>query len=331
MTYSIVSNELIPLPQWNHFFQKNSFKSPFQSPDAYNFFSDIDSIETDVHAVINQDGDIQALSLVIIQKERGIKAFFSKRGILYGGPLLQESDAADVLLKHLTSYYRKKVIYLETRNYFNYKSYSNIFEQHKWEYNPWYNFHLMTDNEKSVHKRMSSGRLRQVKKGIKNGAEWTEPKDANDIKSFYYILKDLYKNKIKKPLPDLKFFLKFYEHDIGKYFFVYYKGEVIGGIMCPILENKAIYEWYICGKDYEFKNQYPSVMATYAAIDYGFRNNLFYFDFMGAGSVSESYGVRQFKARFGGEQVEYGRFRKIVSPMRFTIGKAGLEVLSRFK
>ncbi len=47
--------------------------------------------------------------------------------------------------------------------------------------------------------------------------------------------------------------------------------------MCPIFEGRAIYEFYIAGKDQEFKDQYPSVIATYAAMDYGIKNNLTYF------------------------------------------------------
>ena len=37
--------------------------------------------------------------------------------------------------------------------------------------------------------------------------------------------------------------------------------------MCPLLAGKAIYEFYICGLDQEFKEASPSVMATFAAID----------------------------------------------------------------
>lgn len=331
MPYKVITNELIPISDWYRFFQNNLFRSPFQSPDAYTFFSKIDTIETDVHAVINEDGDIKALTLVITQKENGIKGFFSKRGILYGGPLLDDIDAAKELLHYVTNFYRGKVIYLESRNYFNYERFANVYKQLKWEYIPWLNFHLKTDDVKSVHKRMSSGRLRQVKKGIKNGAIWEEPRGKEDVESFYYILKNLYNKIIKKPLPDLNFFLKFYNVGLGKYFLIYFEGEVIGGIMCPILDNKSIYEWYICGKDKEYKDQYPSVLATYAAIDYGLRNNISYFDFMGAGPVSDSYGVRQFKARFGGDQVEYGRYRIILNHTLFAIGKTGLQLLARLK
>jgi lipid II:glycine glycyltransferase (peptidoglycan interpeptide bridge formation enzyme) len=112
---------------------------------------------------------------------------------------------------------------------------------------------------------------------------------------------------------------------------VKFKNKIIGGIVCPILKNQSIYEFYICGLDAEFKDQSPSVMATYAAIQYGFKNNLKRFDFMGAGKPDEDYGVRDFKAKFGGELVEHGRFIKINRPLLFKIGKAGLKILQKIK
>jgi lipid II:glycine glycyltransferase (peptidoglycan interpeptide bridge formation enzyme) len=96
--------------------------------------------------------------------------------------------------------------------------------------------------------------------------------------------------------------------------------------MCPILEGRAIYELYICGLDDEYKEQYPSVMATWAAMEYATQNNIPIFDFMGAGKPDERYGVREFKARFGGELVEYGRFIKINQPVLYKLGKFGLKL-----
>ena len=148
---------------------------------------------------------------------------------------------------------------------------------------------------------------------------------------YYQILYTLYKSKIKKPLPPLSFFEKFYESNLGKILLVKFKNKIIGGIVCPILKNQSIYEFYICGLDAEFKDQSPSVMATYAAIQYGFKNNLKRFDFMGAGKPDEDYGVRDFKAKFGGELVEHGRFIKINRPLLFKIGKAGLKILQKIK
>ena len=50
--------------------------------------------------------------------------------------------------------------------------------------------------------------------------------------------------------------------------------------------------------------------------------NLPTFDFMGGGSPSEGYGVREFKSRFGGEEVEWGRWLKVRKKLIYYLGSS---------
>ena len=176
---------------------------------------------------------------------------------------------------------------------------------------------------------MSESRRRQIKKAIKSGVEIIEAQSQDDVIAYYEILKDLYINKVKTPLFPVEFFLSFFDNSFGKYLLVKYEGKIIGGIMCPILKARTIYEWFVCGLDEQYKNQYPSVMATYAAIEYANSNNISCFDFMGAGKPDEAYGVRDFKARFGGEMVEHGRYICVRKPLLYNIGKLGVKLLKK--
>ena len=121
------------------------------------------------------------------------------------------------------------------------------------------------------------------------------------------------------------------DNGVGKYLLVKYRDKVIGGMMCPVFADKAIYEWYVCGLDEEYKEQYPSVMATYAAISYAKQNGIPMFDFMGAGVPDKPYGVRDFKMEFGGELVEHGRYLHVRKPLLYMIGKWGVKVLKSGK
>jgi len=53
------------------------------------------------------------------------------------------------------------------------------------------------------------------------------------------------------------------------------------------------------------------VLATWAAIEYALEQSIPKFDFMGVGIPEREYGVREFKSRFGGKMVNYGRFARI--------------------
>jgi serine/alanine adding enzyme len=327
----LVFNKDIKPDKWRALLQVAPQVSPFQTLDYYIFFDSLTDFSTDAIAV-EENNQLKALCLVTLQKEKGVKGYFSRRAIIYGGPLVKpdETESLFFLLKKIREYYKSKVIYLEIRNYFDYAEYRNYFEQSGFKYLPWLNFHLSTVDADKMKTGMSSSRLRQIKKAIESGVEWREADSVEEIEVFYNILHDLYHTKIKKPLLPKAFFIEFFNRNLGKYLLIHYNNKIVGGIMCPIMPDKSIYEFYVCGLDNEYKEQFPSVMATWAAMQYANQNNIPMFDFMGAGSPDESYGVRDFKARFGGQEVEYGRFICILNPSLYSIGKMGLNVLSKF-
>lgn len=319
----------IPEKQWDNLLTNDINSTPFQSKEYFRFYNSVEGFSAKAFAV-EEDDIITACAVVVIQKEQGIKSYFSKRGVIFGGPILKDQKSAELLISKITEYFRKELIYLEVRNFNDYSEYNSVYIDNGWEYIPWLNYHLECRNLPQVKNNMSSSRGRGIRKAQKKGATFREAANLEEIKRFYEILADLYKNKIKKPLPAWSFFETFYKEKVGKYFLVYYQEKVIGGIMCPILENKAIYEYYVCGLDFEYRDQKPSVLATWAAIDYALKNDISLFDFMGAGKPDEDYGVRDFKKRFGGEEVEYGRYRKILNPVLYITGKKGLELMQKF-
>lgn len=328
--FIIHKDDEIDTLEWKTFLRNSSFSTPFQDKPFYDLINSIDGYKAKVFAVLKEN-IIKSLAVITIQKEKGYKRFFSKRGIIYGGPLLGSKESAELLLSSINQYYKNELIYLETRNFKDYIDYQEIFKTCGWNYVPWLNFHLNINNKEQVIKNISSGRLRQIKKAKNAGIRWGEANSLEEVLSFYEILSDLYRKKIKKPLFPWEFFKAFFEKDVGKYLLVYYHDKIIGGIMCVIQNKEFIYEFYICGLDTAYKNLYPSVMATWAAIEYGLINNIQMLDFMGAGQPDKIYGVREFKARFGGKEIQQGRYIRVLNPALFTIGKVTISLISLCK
>jgi len=325
---NFITDNQIDFEKWINLFDKSPHRTPFQEPGFFQLFKQNRRLNASVFAIEN-DGAYTALAVVTLSREPGIKSWFSRRGVIFGGPLLTDRESGDFLLKNITRVIRKKIIYLESRNNNDYTYYSDIFQAHGYQYKPWLNFQIQISNEEYVRKNMSSSRVRQIDKALKSGACWKEAGSINEVKKFYNILNGLYKTQVKKPLLPWVFFESFFFSGSGKIFVVVFQDEIIGGILCPILPGKAIYELYVCGLDSAYKEQHPSVLATWAAIDYALKNDLPMFDFMGAGSPFEEYGVREFKRRFGGVEVENGRFLKIMNPWLYSLGKAGLFLASK--
>ena len=307
-------------------------KSIFQQPEFYKFL-ELTGLIVPFSYSVERDGREVGVIQGFIQKDGGwLKKFFSRRAIINGGPWLAEditNEEVENLLKKCIEGLKKKAIYIETRNYFDYSNYRSVFEKSGFQYEPHYDIIVEVNGDDSWEKRMESSRLRFVKSSLKNGAEMVENPSEQDVIDYYKVLKDLYTEKVKTPLFPLDFFLKLYHTSFCQYIIVKYNDAVVGGMMC-IFDENAAYEWFVCGMDGVYKHIYPATMATYYAIKFASDNNLKYFDMMGAGAPNDGgYGVREFKMKFGGELVEYGRFKYICNPLLYKIGTLGVKLIKR--
>ena len=310
--------------QWANLLAQSSTPSFFQSAECYHFYASLSYMKPFVYGVSENNELVGILCGYIIADGNFLKQFFSRRAIVPGGLLLSDQisvDALQDLLKTATKVLAKKAIYLEIRNYNNYSLFRNVFENSGFNYQAHLNFHVSTVDLESVSKKLSSSKRRQIKQSINAGATVEEAQSNEEVHQFYAILKELYQNKVKSPLFSVDFFEKLIRLQNAKILVVKYNGKVIGGIAIVLLSNISVSEWFVCGIDGVEKNLYPSVLATYAGIEYAVKNGFDKFDFMGAGKPDEDYGVREFKSKFGGVLLEHGRFLYVYKPMLFYLGK----------
>lgn len=248
-------------------------------------------------------------------------------------------------------------IYIETRNFNDYSRWKGAFAEAGFAYKPHLNFHVDCRDKAMMWERLSDNRKRQIRKqptqtlyserlederlevrGVRLG-EVTE----QEIREWYAILEQLYRTKVKTPLWPVEFFLAAHRQGVGQFILIRHEGKIIGGSMVvrkptpgPSLkggemekagENGVVYEWYECGMNAEYKEQYPSVMATWAGMLYAHEQGCARYDMMGAGEPGVPYGVRDFKSEFGGQMVEHGRYLCICKPALYKIGCWGVKLL----
>lgn len=319
---------------WEKFIADHPNGNFFQSAGYFNFYNSLHSFKPIAFTCTDETNSVCGVLVAVIQKEKGyLKGHLSSRCIVYGGPIVKDNndEVADKLLKELIRRVASKSIYIEFRNLFDLAESKVIFEKNRFEYKEHFNFVVKIGTAEENFKKLNENRRRQIKKSLKGGAEIVCATEMSEVKEFYLLLKKLYNEKVKKPLPAFSFFENFFSiPTLGKYFLVKYEGKIIGGIMCPIFK-KTLYEWYVCGLDNEFKDQSPSVLATWAPIEYAEKNGLQYFDFLGAGNAESDYGVRDFKSKFSGELVQYGRYLRINNKLLYNLGKFGLKFYSLYK
>ena len=332
MLRELKTNHKIDRNQWELLVKKSSTASFFQTQECYDFYKSLSFLEPFLMGVSEND-ELKGVVCGYITSESGkIKQFFSRRAIVPGGALLASdisNEALKMLLEEVKNSLKQKAIYVEFRNYVDFSDYKSTFQKAGFDYKPHLNFHITTNNVEEALKNLNTTKRRDVKLSQKEGAEIIDTKEPDDIKSYYYLLKNLYRTKIKTPLFPYEFFEKIINTSNGKLFVIKFQGNVIGGSLCVSFSDQILYEWFVCGEDRKYKNIYPSTLATWAAIAYASENGIKYFDMMGAGKPEQDYGVREFKAKFGGKLVEHGRFLYLTRPFLYKIGKKAIEFIKK--
>ena len=329
----ILTYNQIDRQQWNELVRTSETGTWFQSPESYDFFASLPELMEPFAYAAEESGKLCAVCVGFVTKEPNpIQQFFTRRAIIIGGPVLA-NDISSFHHSIISSFHHSIIssfhhsiissfhpspIYIETRNFNDFSPWKEAFESAGFSYKPHLNFHV--DPASNI---LSDNRKRQLKK---SDATVTEATSESDIKAWYQVLAELYRTKVKTPLWPIDFFLEAYRQNIAKFLLVKHEGRIIGGSMV-VADERTVYEWFECGLNAQYKDQYPSVMATYAGIQLAKQTGCTRYDMMGAGEPGVPYGVRDFKAEFGGKLVEHGRFLCVCKPMLYRLGAWGVKLL----
>ena len=365
LTYTEIDREawsrLVQTSRTGTWFQSPEAYELFASlPEMFTpfAFGVVSKPESDSGQII--EATLRGVCVGYVTKEKSrLRQFFTRRAIILGGPCLAE-DATDEEVTALLSTLNAQLstlnsqhstlntpIYIEIRNFNDYSRWRGAIEAAGFSYQPHLNFHVDCTDKQKMWERLSDNRKRQIKKGEPNPSPSLMGRDVSeqDVREWYGILQELYRTKVKTPLLPVEFFVQAYKQGVGHFLLIRHEGKIIGGSMVvkkptpnPSLkggkntmenigENGVVYEWYECGMNAAYKEQYPSVMATWAGMQYAHEQGCARYDMMGAGVPGVPYGVRDFKSEFGGTLVEHGRWLYVAKPWLYAIGKAGVEML----
>lgn len=235
---------------------------------------------------------------------------FFRRCEVYGsGEYLDETinreDIFGELLEHLTNEVLASSFFVEFRNLdtplFGYK----YFRDNQYFSVNWLKVRNSLHSQTKPEERISVSRRRQIKKGLKSGAEVYPTTDKNEILAFSKMLKKNYSSKLRKHFPSIEFFENFNEitapKRMGKTFIVKYKDKIIGGSVCAYAKDNA-YLWFSGGLRKSYVLQYPGVLAVWKAIEDAYQHGYRHLEFMDAGLPFRKHGYRDFVLRFGGKQ-----------------------------
>ena len=277
---------------------------------------------------------VGSLLSVVMKEGGGLKGYFSKRCIICGGPLVknERSEVYSQLLEKFNEIGGKKAIYTQFRNFFDLVEVKPNFEKLGWQFEEHLNIIIdLSKTEEELWKEVHSKRRNEIRRAEKEGTCFRVLENKDELGTTYPILKEVY-GRAKLPLPGIQFFRTAYDilgPDQFKIFLAV-NGEKIIGTMYVLCFKGIMYDWY-AGSYQAYYKKYPNDLIPWKVFLWGKENGFKIFDFGGAGKPDVPYGVRDYKKKFGGRFVNYGRFEKIHKPLFFQFGKLGLKVWQTLK
>lgn len=257
------------------------------------------------------------------------------RAVVRGVPIVLENDLGvmEKLLRKYLLNVRKKAVLSQFRNSYNLSFAKEIFLKLGFTYYDHLNY--LFDLQMGVEKlwdRTSKILKKNIARAYKKGTTVTLANNLDQINEAYNIVKNLYTN-LKLPFVNKEFIIKLYNSATNnkglKVFNSLYEEKIIGTRMV-LLYNGYIYDYYAGAKE-EYYNKYPNDLLPWEVIKWGAENKMRIFDFGGAGHPDKEYGVREYKKKFGGELVNYGRYEMIHKPFMYKISKAGFKIMQKFR
>ncbi len=322
---------------WRDFVAGQPAGNVFHTPELYRVFARTPGFEPALWAVQSGGGDILALLLPVrITLLEGVMSRLSTRTVVFGGILADDTprgqDALDLLLGAYVREPDGAPLFTELRNLSATASFQPILSRHRFHYEDHLNF--LIDLRRSPDDLLQSigQRTRKIiRRGIRAGrVTVTEVIGPEGLAACYAILAGTYQ-AARVPLAPFPLFQAAHElllpRGMARFSLACIDGTPVAtSIDLPYKET--VYGWY-GGVVRSHNGSAPNELLTWDVLSWSTANGYAVYDFGGAGRPDEQYGVRDFKAKFGGTLVNFGRNTHVHAPFLLRLSRWGYRLMRR--
>jgi len=330
----VIITETFDKNEWDDFVSNHPQGNIFQTSMMTDVFNKTKNYKPIcLAAKDNVSGEMLAVMQSVIMSEMtGILSSFSSRAILQGGPLFVDSDtgkeAARMLMEHYDKLVGGRIVYTQIRNMWDTEACRQMLADMDYEYDQHLDFLINLDRaEEEIWSDIQKSRRKGINRAEKSGITIKKVDSRAELQSCYDLVLETYK-RFKIPIADISLFESIYE-DLTPAgfadFFIATKDDEAIGTRITLNYKNMVYDWYAGSKqgvDYVDEALVWHILKENAG-------KFKVFDFGGAGHPDKPYGVREFKRRFGGEMVNFGRYEKVHSRVREKVAMAGFSVYKK--
>ncbi|WP_461076841.1 lipid II:glycine glycyltransferase FemX [Spirosoma flavus] len=254
----------------------------------------------------------------------------TSRSVIAGGPVAKNN--AKEIINGLLEKHKKlnaKILYSQVRNLHDTLEYKEAFQRNKFTYEEHLNFIIdLRKSEDLLWKEIYSKRRNEIRRSLNEGCSVHLETSLESLNAAYSILKEVYQ-RARLPLPDFSHFSALHkqanERAGLRLFVAKWEGTIIGCMLC-LVHNGTLYDYY-AGAYSNYYNKYPNDLLPWEIMKWAKNHGLTHFDFGGAGKPDVQYGVREYKKKFGGQLVNYGRYERIELPVLYTVASVGFRLI----
>jgi predicted N-acyltransferase len=277
------------------------------------------------------------LSGVIVRDGSGLKRRVSARAVVFGGPLVaggaDHEKTATALLAELDKLAGRKAIFVQFRNLYDMSQLAGAFLKSHYRFEEHLDIHIdLGRTEEALWKEISRRKRTYINNAARDGITVKKLNNDDPLQEIHSILAEVY-HRIRLPLPGLSFFEAARKNlsPAGMYheFGVMHENRILA-VMFLLSYKSTVYNWY-AGSRRDFSSYHPNEILHWDIIRWGRQNGFTLFDMGGAGKPGKPYGVRNFKEKFGGATVNYGRFEKVYNPLMMKMAITGFRAWQTFR
>lgn len=312
---------------WRHFVAEHPKGSIFHTPEMFEVYRRAKRHKPFLLAALDRTGCILGLLVSVrVQTLPDPFGFLSSRAIFYAEPLCQPDEtgiaALGDLLRAHDEYMGRHTLFAEVRPLRPAGVERAVLGGVGYHYTDHLNY--VTDLRcplDELWKRTSRQCKGNIRHGTREGVTIRPVTDRKDLNAVYTLLQASYKHA-RVPMADKSLFTAAFEMLYPRRMLeinvAYHDGKPIGADLL-LLYRDYVFDWYR-GSD-RVKSLYPGECLVWHQLQWAKENGFATYDFAGAGYPDIPYGVREFKAKFGGSLVTFGRYRHIYAPRRLFLAE----------
>jgi lipid II:glycine glycyltransferase (peptidoglycan interpeptide bridge formation enzyme) len=327
----------LPEDEWRHFVEGNPQGNIFHTPEMFQVFNSAKNHRPELWAVKNDRRILALLLPVQVTIIGNLLRRFTTRSVAYGSVLYVKGTEGQKGLALLLETYTREVkgapIFTELRNLSDLHAIKPILSDYGFVYED--NLNYLIDLKRPPEAIMQSfGRStrKKLRRALKRGEVVVEEvKELDQIAACYDLLSLSYRSA-QVPLADRSLFEAAFDLLYPKNMIRFTLARVDQtpvATVVDLLYKDTVYGWY-GGLDRAYGFYMPNELLHWHIFQWGAEKGYHLFDFGGAGKPDEDYGVRDFKAKFRGQLVCYGRNTYVHKPRVLRMSALAYKLLRKW-